>query len=1109
MLPRASQLLAVLCALLVFQIVTAERVGVRRRQDDSEEPTSRPGLNTRTADEAPVSASAAESNGPDPTVSITRIPSFTTSELQPTVTSSAGTIDDTRLFNDTIPEGQLPLTPEITPGWGVAGVIMLITGIVYNIIGIKNRLIHTFFSTAYITSLGVTVLIIYVMSVPISNALQGGYVVAAVVSGCAAGVASMFFKELTEGLGCALGGFSMSMWFLCLVPGGLLQQVMAKAIFIASFTIVAFAFYFSRLTRDWALIVTIPFAGATVTVLGIDCFTRAGLKEFWAYIWDLNGNLFPLGADTYPVTRAIRVETAVVIIFFFVGVISQIKLWRVVREQKKKRAAERAEAQRNLEEEEANVGRQLEEQNARERRRWERAYGDGESSILSRVSYAAEHINEKNLRNSQSGSGRHSTTEVIEMEPVPEPMQPPPQPNMLMTADKENEIKVTVRVAADELPEGVTSDETEGNKVEEIATQDEKLSPAPNVPDTPDIVPLPFKVPNQDDVVSQSNRSSVATFSGDDDMNTVRSMSSPKRFSRGPASLLRKLSRGSSRTIRPRGHDNHEGLEPLVVPGHKNRDGDDGSIIATVDGDSSSDDGASSIGSPRQISAPSPVQGNDDGNEPLAEPETTEETENNRQKPGPTEPQSTDGAANTPAPADSVAPPSQMPVGIPKEAEKDAENEENLDAMGTKPESIGKLKSVASTISAPVNLTQETLPRSLSRVAMSYRTNEWAKHLSSADAPELDDLHIIQEPVQAEEAVPVDVHNLQKTAIDGAPSPAVKRSDSQISGVSIAYAARSTATRQNHRKSLDSDIHEGEDIDTAARQLWPPMAMPRNSAGFDPIEEESMTPAILPATTYNEATNPHASIFGPQISPRDSFSRSPMPGIVSYSSPQTLLGQREMFLKSKSQGNLLATFADHMTPHASPNDADSLYEYPSHPGPTVADVDDLPLRQRKDMMRRSTSMGFPPTTMNHYRNSVAESSENINFNSHQPKRAQNLPNQATREAQLANFRMSVANDLRASSPALPSASRETPFASTPNLLAPIRDLEAQRSIEVQRSIEAQRNLLIEQKEAEAQRREIQRREKEWADRAFEERMRSGDLLDAHREVMRKMQRKAT
>lgn len=40
------------------------------------------------------------------------------------------------------------------------------------------------------------------------------------------------------------------------------------------------------------------------------------------------------------------------------------------------------------------------------------------------------------------------------------------------------------------------------------------------------------------------------------------------------------------------------------------------------------------------------------------------------------------------------------------------------------------------------------------------------------------------------------------------------------------------------------------------------------------------------------------------------------------------------------------------------------------------------------------------------------------------------------------------------------------------------------------------------------RKEIQRREREHSDRAFNDKMRSGDLMEAHREAMKKMQRSA-
>lgn len=123
------------------------------------------------------------------------------------------------------------------------------------------------------------------MHPPISNAIQGAYLVAAFLTGIAFGGGSLVFSDVTEGLGCLFGGFCLSMWFLVLKPGGLLSSTTGKAIFIACCTLGAFGFYISHVTRPYGLIVSISFGGASVIVLGIDCFSRAGLKEFWLYIW--------------------------------------------------------------------------------------------------------------------------------------------------------------------------------------------------------------------------------------------------------------------------------------------------------------------------------------------------------------------------------------------------------------------------------------------------------------------------------------------------------------------------------------------------------------------------------------------------------------------------------------------------------------------------------------------------------------------------------------------------------------------------------------------------------------------------------------------------------
>ena len=167
----------------------------------------------------------------------------------------------------------------------MAGALLILTGTFYTLIGIKTKWLHIFLSPAYLSSLGVTILIIYVMDPPISNAIQGAYFVAACVTGLIAGGVAVLFQDITEGLGCFLGGFCISMWFLVLKSGGLITSTSGKIIFIALMTVGGFALYISHHTRPYGLIGCTSFAGATVIVIGVDCFSRAGLKEFWLYIW--------------------------------------------------------------------------------------------------------------------------------------------------------------------------------------------------------------------------------------------------------------------------------------------------------------------------------------------------------------------------------------------------------------------------------------------------------------------------------------------------------------------------------------------------------------------------------------------------------------------------------------------------------------------------------------------------------------------------------------------------------------------------------------------------------------------------------------------------------
>lgn len=942
--------------------------------------------------------------------------------------------------------------------------LLIIAGAVYLTIGIKNPWLHIFLSVTLLGNLATTVLILYVMTVPVSDGIQGAYLVAVTITGLALGAGSTIFKEVTEGLGCILGGFSLAMWILTLVPGGLIEQTAGKSIFIAGMSLAAFGLFFSHYTRDYAVIGLIAFGGATAMVIGIDCYTRAGLKEFWAYIWDLNENLFPDGAHSYPITKGMRVESAVIVLLFLVGIISQMKLWRVIQERRAKRAAEKAEDQRNLQAEEEAVGRDVEERTARERRVWERAYGDRDSGadVDERDSEFGV-LSEKRMRVVSGSTVLGSLEDKGMMEgekPLSDiaPNEPPQSPASLagiMASGGADGAKIMVRVVPDELPrapdrgsvldpeEQAQCQDASQNAQEAVDRQDEGVSRVAAASPPPDVVPLPFQVQPEDDEDRKTERSSIAgTYAGDDERPQSR-RSIARRLSQGSTNILRSLSQRTDRNLAPGGGESREMLVRRSVARS-----DDGSLVATVDGESLSDE-RSTVGEDRsiEITADLAREGEAASEEVEVKEESAQPVEVKDESDRSTQPSERQETA--PDAAESVA-----PSGSPNKQKTSGEPANATDAPAGSTSSKQKSSSEAS---IPLQLTRDTLPEPLSRTALKYRTNEWVKHSTTADAPEPEEIYIddVPEPDEpvGENPAPLDVNSLQQTATTGTPAPAPPRSSSAMSNY---QTPTRPASRDESRLSTSGRTESARPVRRQASGM--PLV--------DPIPEE-----------------PRAAPEDDRSSSRASASPSPFrraasasPGVVQYSDPQTLIGKRETYIRNKS-----------MLMHAplnGPVGGGGSREYlPLHYAPSESagyaprsrsrspDEDDMPLSQRRALIRQSSAFTLqrPPST-------IPPVPQTETFNSHQPQRVSAVPPPFVREAQLANFRQSVAAGLRAGTP--------TPAARG--------GLEA----------------LMREREMEAMAREAQRWEAERREGAFVEAMRSGELAEAHREALRRMQGRA-
>ncbi|GAB1728844.1 hypothetical protein NU195Hw_g6582t1 [Hortaea werneckii] len=693
-------------------------------------------------------------------------------------------------------QAELPLQPKITPAIGISGVLLLVSGVALCLIGIKHRWLYVFLSTGLLASLGVTILILYVMNPPVSDAIQGAYMVAAVITGLIFGALALIFKEVTEGLGCLLGGFCLAMWLLVLSPGGLVTSTSGLPIFIVAFCLAAFALSFSHYTRNYGLIFCTSFAGAQVAILGVDCFSRAGLKEFWIYIWGLNDGEFPINTDTYPVTRGIKVEIACTFIIFVFGVLSQLKIWKIVRERRAKKVAERTREDENRNELEEAVGREIETNNERDRARWEAVYGDKDQTQVHVDSAMGSSIGETDRK--RSTSVREKEVEAADAE-MPETVS-------IRTSKQKEKPLVTVEPASEDgmsersstpsrdVPLGETRTSPTGSQrsTMQFDVQDSETQDPPQASSTSDgshdqgidpgpiVTPLPFSIPGQES-------------------EAARACSEKRSETSGRASYSSEQTTGAPLT--------HRALQTVAELGSRVPAVDDdraSSVAATAD-----DETDAGMLSPKRLSmaaSPQPSGTGTNITESLTGAGTAAEPESRHsiRRSFIEIPVEEDDEEAVVRPAAVLDDPQPVDVGV---AEPGLQTSSPANRQALEEQTTSNNSEVRGVTSL-----SDHLPPEMSKVAMTYRTNEWAKHITEADTPAADAPSRPSSPgvqIDYEEPVKVDVDALrpepEKPARSSSqrPTPTLYRQSSQATSTpeTPLNAPRSTSAMQLSRQS--------------------------------------------------------------------------------------------------------------------------------------------------------------------------------------------------------------------------------------------------------------------------------------------------------------------
>ncbi|KAH9947927.1 hypothetical protein B0H21DRAFT_297027 [Amylocystis lapponica] len=291
-----------------------------------------------------------------------------------TVTLSPTASAPTNTTSATPSAPPIVLDTVIDPAFGVLGALLILTGIPSAFLGHKNRWTSFFLIGFYSLSLVCLVLILkfgVLQSInPPSKSLRGLFMLACGVAGIVGGGIALFFWKATKyGVG-AWGGFAFALWIQCFRDGGLIVSISYRWIMYILVAAAGFVLCTIPTIHSHILLLATAFVGASAFILGIDCYTTAGLKEF--YIWNVGFDvLFPKYTGNgikFPVTQTMQIELGLIGAVAFMGAAAQFQILRVLQKKLKEIQAEQRRRDEAAEELAASALVDME----REKAAWER-----------------------------------------------------------------------------------------------------------------------------------------------------------------------------------------------------------------------------------------------------------------------------------------------------------------------------------------------------------------------------------------------------------------------------------------------------------------------------------------------------------------------------------------------------------------------------------------------------------------------------------------------------------------------------------------------------------------------------------------------------------------
>ncbi|KAK2800678.1 hypothetical protein FQN50_008062 [Emmonsiellopsis sp. PD_5] len=1065
----------------------------------------------------------------------------------PTTTSATSVPSEFAYLNGTLPRNPnvLPLTPKITPALSVAGIFLILAG----------GAVLISLSAALLSALAVTILIVYLLQPPISNAVQGAFFVASLVSGLIFGSLCLAFQEVTEGLGCILGGFCLSMFILSTKPGGLIVNPGGKAGFIVGLSAASYTTSFSRHTRPYGLIGSSSFSGATAIVLGIDCFSRSGLKEFWLYIWDLNKDIFPLNTNTYPITRGIRVQLTVIVLIFLMGLISQVKIWKVIKERREKQAAQEEEEQKKRDEIEEQIARSLEEGTNRARIRWEAVYGHERRPPTDSSTVIEQPNRHRSFRESADHTAPVGQDEIYEMEAFREPegdsadntrpttgdsdrpfLSPPeamPAPSDTAMSSGPVDDAHAVAINATNEDDNRVQEGSEPTTLPELPAETETPAPIEIVAHPPQSNPFQGDMDDSSSSVGASvadseyisgARSSID--SGASSQRTVAAREAevehaPPQYDDGLGYREETRSLTSSVAVEPNEEfdygsettsreetdtrntsssaysetggeatsttlSDHESVASVKATRHK--DGKPGvpTPTVTIEVTVCTPEERSPIESPEESDSQNISVANQEPSVQNQSEIAAVGTESELPNTQPTDANGKDdsiredpdsihpsvGAVPAPIPGVQVSD-DQTPKG------KNEVRDTQESVSPSVPNSSGKASKRVSALHVRSSLTSESvenIPCHTSKVILTYRTNEWAKHVSDAEPPVSKEVDVPLEQDREEPVAPVLVDELQKTAVSNL-GPQKTETDNYIDPKP--YHGESLRPTSSSSRVSYAGIHQlnSARASTSSLKLYNHSDQPQTSPTVLSNRPASASSPNLPGQLDINKSRPNSSLAAayrsstciPEVDETDEPSHRRE--IRMSSAP--LMAQREVAIQNRS--SLL-----HLTNHSTASFDRTKSQLSLAPATissphyqNTIEADDLPLSMRRELLHQD----MYPRPQSSIRSMT--SLDNISLSTlRQPTPSRNgapvVLTEQSREAKLARWRESLKEEIA--------------MEHLPGMAVDMRRAD-----------------LIKEKQWSHQGKQQQAIAASYRQSMIDRKMREGNLQDLHTEAMRRMQ----